>query len=69
VVDPAICFAFIKRLSSELRHAALVKREAFFALGKSPRQKPSAKFEQTIANYGERHRLIRPPVLYRKEKL
>jgi hypothetical protein len=33
VIDPVICFSFIKGLSSELRHAALVKREAFFAPG------------------------------------
>jgi hypothetical protein len=31
-VNSTICFAFIQSLSSELRHAALVKREAFFAL-------------------------------------
>jgi hypothetical protein len=33
VIDLAICFAFIKSLSSAPRHAAFVKREAFFALG------------------------------------
>jgi hypothetical protein len=33
VIDLAICFAFIKSLSSALRHAAFVKREAFFAPG------------------------------------
>jgi hypothetical protein len=30
--NPASCFAFIRSFSVELRHAALVKREAFFAL-------------------------------------
>jgi hypothetical protein len=32
VVDPAICFAFIKSFFGKLRHARLVKNEAFFAL-------------------------------------
>jgi hypothetical protein len=31
-VDPTICFPSIKRFLRALRHAALVKREAFFAL-------------------------------------
>jgi hypothetical protein len=32
-VNPAICFAFIKSLSTDLRHAAFAKREAFFVPG------------------------------------
>jgi hypothetical protein len=32
VVDPAISFAFIKRFPGKLRHARLVKNEAFFAM-------------------------------------
>jgi len=39
-VNRRICFAFIKSLSSELRHAALVKREAFFAPGSLDRSAP-----------------------------
>jgi hypothetical protein len=47
-------FAFIKRLLTQLRHAALVKRQAFFAAGSWQMRVPRAKSEQILANYGER---------------
>jgi hypothetical protein len=52
--------------SSELRHAALVKREAFFA-PENPGQNWIAISEQTLANYGERDLHTGSQVLYRKE--
>jgi HSP20 family protein len=67
-VDPTICFTFIKSLSSELRRAALVKREAFFA-PVNPQTGEIAIFEQTVANYGERDPQPGSPVLYRKENI
>jgi hypothetical protein len=67
-VIPTICFPFIKSFLSELRHAALVKREAFFVPG-IRRQTQSAIFEQTVANYGERELQTGSQVLYRKEDI
>jgi hypothetical protein len=49
-----LVLAFIKRLLTQLRHAAFVKRQAFFAVGISQMRGPSAKSEQPLANYGER---------------
>jgi HSP20 family protein len=67
-VNPAICFAFIKSLSGSFRHAALVKREAFFA-PEIRRRARIARFAQTVANNGERDQPSGWPVLYRKEKI
>jgi hypothetical protein len=53
-INPAICVALIRSLPSELRHARLVKREAFFAPRKRQISATIAIFEQTVANYGER---------------
>lgn len=66
MVDPAVCVAFIWSFPTELRHARLVKKEAFFAVV-NPHTPRIAIFEQTVANYGERGRQIGWPVLYRKE--
>jgi hypothetical protein len=47
-------FAFIKKLLAQLRHAALVKSQAFFAPGSQHARACNAKSEQLLANYGER---------------
>jgi hypothetical protein len=49
-VNPTICFPFIKSFLSAVRHAAVVKREAFFA-PVDPQTGEVAIFEQTVANY------------------
>jgi hypothetical protein len=49
-----LVLAFIKRLLTQLRHAALVKRQAFFAVGSPQMRRPSTKSEQIFANYGKR---------------
>ncbi len=65
----SICFALIKRLLAQLRHAVLVKRQAFFAVGSPQMRACSAKSEQLLANYGERVCADRVAMLYnRKEK-
>jgi len=48
-----LVLAFIKRLLTQLRHAALVKRQAFFAVA-SLQMRCGARSEQVLANYGER---------------
>ena len=68
-VDPATCFPFTRSFPSAVRHAALVKKEAFFAPVNLQIHAPIARYEQTIANYGERDRETGSPVFYRKEKI
>jgi hypothetical protein len=60
---------------AEPRYAALVKRQAFFALGLQGaarahllRENGVAKFERSIANYGERDAQIRWLVVLQKGK-
>jgi hypothetical protein len=65
----SICFALIKRLLAQLRHASLVKRQAFLALGSSQMRACSAKSEQLLASYGERPALARAVLLLQKGKL
>ncbi len=65
----SICFALIKRLLAQLRHATLVKRQAFFAVGIPQMRVCSAKSEQIFANYGERDARPGRHVLLQKGKI
>jgi HSP20 family protein len=47
----------------------LLRKERRFLCWESADRARIAKFEQTVANYGERDLQIRSPVLYRKEKI
>jgi HSP20 family protein len=62
-------FCTHKRLLGQLRRAALVKRQAFFAVGRWQMRVPSAKSEQILANYGERDAQMWRPVLLQKGKI
>jgi HSP20 family protein len=68
-VNPAICFAFIRSLPTELRHAGFVKKEAFFAPVKSADRRGSQylnKLSQIMVSA-----ICRPgrQSCYRKEKI
>jgi hypothetical protein len=64
----SICFALIKRPLVQLRHATLVKRQAFFAVGIPQMRVCSAKSEQLFANYGERSAQTGRPVVCTERK-
>jgi HSP20 family protein len=67
-VNPAVCFAFMS-LPTEARHAALVKREAFFALVNRHTDAGSQYLNKLSQITVSAIRRADQTVLYRKEKI